>query len=288
MHLKPSTAQLQVFQSRPARRPVVLFYEYRCANAADAQRITAALAKLAREHQGDLRWAAEQQQVLIGRLLLYQYCCRLHFRSRSAALAHVMAERHAEELRGAEALQVAALSEQPRAIRLTTWLLSRVLPHVPFDSTVEPGPEPGMGSSIMPTEQALQSFIAHPEQHTPIVMVNWLRFRPQAQYADAPPTALSGQAAYYRYGKVAFTVLHSLRARAFFVSRYQQMLIGNGGEPGTGLWDDFVLAQYPSRATFKHMASLRRYRNALHHRQAGLAEDGQGLVLCVPCGHSAD
>ena len=40
--------------------------------------------------------------------------------------------------------------------------------------------------------------------------------------------------------------------------------------------------QYPGRATFGHMAALRRYRRALTDREAGLAEYGQGLTVARP------
>jgi hypothetical protein len=60
------------------------------------------------------------------------------------------------------------------------------------------------------------------------------------------------------------------------------MLIGNDGDPGAGLWDEFALMQYPGRAAFQKMASLRRYRRGLADREAGLADWGQGLVVSKP------
>ena len=95
-----------------------------------------------------------------------------------------------------------------------------------------------------------------------------------------PVVELSGVA--HRYGKVAMTTTHSLGAKLLFAARYRQILIGNGGDPGPELWDEFALMQYPGRATFGRMAQLRRYRAALHHREAGLAEYGQGLTVCRP------
>jgi hypothetical protein len=144
-----------------------------------------------------------------------------------------------------------------------------------------------MGSSVMPTAAAMEAFLAHPQQTTPILMVNWLRFSDKASYAEPQAKPVSGKEAYYRYGKVAFDTLHRLRARALFVSRYQQVLIGNNGKAGADLWDEFAMVEYPGRATFKLMASLSRYRRALHHRQAGLAEHGQGLLVTATFGPSA-
>lgn len=279
----PSTAQLDSYIRRPADRPVVLFYRFdQGADAAAAQAV-ARLAELARSHRGRMRWRGFEEQVLIGTLPLIRHCVRLHFRTRGDALAMVRSAAHEALFAHAQQLQVAVLSEQPRASRLVIKLMALALPRWPFfDNTADASPEPGIGTSIMPTQADYETFLAHPDPQRPIVMVNWLRFRERAQYAPGESEddeAISGKAAYYRYGKIAFLTLHSLGARALFVSRYQQMLIGNGGDPGTDLWHEFAMVEYPGRAGFKRMTALRRYRAALHHRTAGLAPDGQGLVV---------
>src|SRR5581483_1320903 len=171
-----------------------------------------------------------------------------------------------------KALEVAAISVQPRAIRVTSAVMARVLPHWPFDNTEENTEEPGVGiSSVMPTQAAIDELRTHADQNSPVTMVNWLKFKPQ-----------SGRAAYYRYGKVALLATHSLGAKLLYAARYLQILIGNGGDPGIGKWDEFALMQYPGRATFGRMARLKRYRAGLHHREAGLTEHGQGLVVTKP------
>jgi hypothetical protein len=102
-------------------------------------------------------------------------------------------------------------------------------------------------------------------------MVNWLKFKPE-----------DGRAAYYRYGKVALVTTHSIGAKLIYTARYLQILAGNGGDPATGKWDEFALMQYPGRATFARMARLKRYRAGLADREAGLAENGQGLIVTKP------
>lgn len=277
----PSQAQTAAYQARPGQRPVALFYQYRCKAGVDAGQIVADLDRLARRHQGALVWSGREEQALIGSLPLYDRCALFRFDTRAAALECVMEDGHAQILRGAEAVQLAVLSDQPKLSRQVIGLLKRVLPWVPFDNREESTPEPGVGTSIMPTEEDLAAFMAHPQQRSPVVMINWLRFRREALYDPPRAKPISGQAAYYLYGRVAFAAIHSLRGHAFFVSRYQQMLIGNGGDPGIGLWNDFVLVEYPGRAAFKRMASLTRYRAGLAHRQAGLADGGQGLTVAV-------
>lgn len=274
----PSAEQLAAYQQRPGSRPVVLFYQCRPAPGTDLGELVQALARLARARSGTLAWAGEAEQVLIGDLPRYALCCRLHFKSRDAALRHVQASAHQALMERLETVELSVLGEQPWRVRLAVAVMARLLPRLPYDRRVDPGPEPGLGSSIMPSHEALAEFLAHPQPTRPVVMVNWLRFRDQAEYDPPQAPTVSGMTAYYRYGKVAFDTLHRLGARAQFVSRYQQLLIGRDGQPATGLWNDFVMVEYPGRASFKHMTSLRRYRAALAHRSAGLAEGGQGLI----------
>ena len=279
----PSAAQLDAYRRRNAERPVVLFYRF--GQGADVTRaeIVTKLAALAAAHRGRLRWSGTEEQVLIGVLPLYRHCARLHFATRAAALEMVQNPAHGELFDEAGALEIAVLNEQPRGAGLAMRLMALALPRWPFfDNRADFAPEPGIGTRIMPTQAAYDAFVAHPDPQAPVVMVNWLRFRERAEYpADtvADGGAVSGRTAYYRYGKRAFVALHSLDARALFVSRYRQMLVGNGGDPGVDLWHEFAMVEYPGRAGFRRMTALRRYRAALHHRAAGLADDGQGLVV---------
>ena len=274
----PSARQLAALAAlRPG--PLVLFYEF---SGGDARATLAALATLARAHGGTLRWAASEQEVLCGRLAPFAQAARLHFAAPAAARAFVTSPGHAAALAACTALQAAVLGEQPRALALVSGLLARLLPLWPFDNTVEPGEEPGVDTStVMPTSQAIAALRAHPDQATPVVMINWLKFRQVANYpAGTPP--VSGRAAYRRYGKVALLTTHSIGAKLVFAARYRFVLVGNGGDPAPGRWDEFALMQYPGRASFGAMASLRRYRRSLEDREAGLAEHGQGLVASLP------
>lgn len=280
----PSAAQLAVYTSRPGQRPVVLFVQFAArGEQVDLGRLKA-LAQRAGRHGGELRWSGRDEQVLIGRVPEIGIGACLHFPTRAAALACVNSPEHAALFEDLDALRITVLSEQPRASRRVIALMARVLPRWPFfDNTEDSTPEPGIGTSIMPSQANYETFLAHPAPLAPIVMVNWLRFREQARYSpgDRDAVPISGKAAYYRYGKIAFLTLHSLGARALFVSRYQQVLVGNEGEPAADAWHEFVLVAYPGRAGFKRMTSLRRYRAALHHRAAGLDEYGQGLVVAT-------
>lgn len=268
--MQPSQAQLAAFAGRRSDRPVVLFYQWRSAQA-DATALLDELAALARRFGGQLRWAGAEEQVLIGAVPQYGHCCRLHFARRDHALHFIQSEAHAALLAQQADVQVSVISEQPRMLRVVTWAMAQLLPRWRFDNTVDDTPLQADNDSTMPTAAAEARLLAHPEQNSPVVMVNWLRFRPY-----------TGQAAYHRYGKVAIVTLHSLGAKALFVARYQQVLIGHGGDPATTAWDEFAMVQYPGRAAFKTMTRLARYRRALADRRAGLDDNGQGLVVTRP------
>jgi hypothetical protein len=274
----PSAKQLAALDAlRP--RPLVLFYEL---SAPDAAATLRALAALAREYGGALRWAAQEEEILAGRLTQFQQAARLHFSSPAAAGAFVTATSHGGAVERCTALQVAVLGEQPRAVAFASSIMAKVLPLWPFDNTVEDSEEPGVDvSTVMPTSRAIAALRAHPEQKVPVVMINWLKFRPRARYpAGTPP--VSGRTAYLRYAKVAMTTTHSIGAKLLFAARYRFILVGNDGAPAPGLWDEFALMQYPGRGTFNYMAGLRRYRRGLADREAGLAEHGQGLTVSRP------
>ena len=278
----PSAEQIALFDGRSVERPVVLFYQYTPRLGGDEETCKTTLARLGSRHAGRLLWAADQEQAFVGAVGDYAHACQFHFASRSDARRFFQDAEHARALGTLSAVQVAVLSAQPRAVVLLSALLAKVLPWLPFNNAIDPGEEPGVDTSgVMPTSAAIAKLKAHPEQDTPVVMINWLKFRHEANYAT-PTQGVSGKTAYYRYGKVALLATHSLKAKLIFASRYQQMLIGNGGDPAPDLWDEFALMQYPGRATFMLMASLKRYRRALHHREAGLTESGQGLTITRP------
>lgn len=282
MMFAPSAEQLAAFDRAPSQRAMVLFYQYSVKPGVSSDEWSAALATLAAQYAGRLVWAADQEQAFVGAVGDHRHACQFTFRTRRDAREFVQSAEHVSTAQKLSSMQVAVLSAQPRRIALLSNLLARLLPWAPFDNSVEPGEEPGVGTSgAMPTAAANAALKAHPQQNTPVVMINWLKFRREAAYTTTAQP-VSGRTAYLRYGKVALLATHSLKAKLIYAARYQQILIGSGGEPDADLWDEFVLMQYPGRATFMFMASLKRYRRALPHREAGLTGNGQGLTVSRP------
>jgi hypothetical protein len=251
MRFAPSPSQLEVFKRRAAK-PVALLVQSRGSGFSPTL-------------HGRLLFSARATQVLVGRVEKFDEVRLYEFASGDDAIAFVDALGQQEF----DALHVEALSVQPRAISLLSKVLALLTPRWPFDNATDETEEPGIGtSSIMPTRDAIAELRAHSSQDVPVTMVNWLKFRPNG-----------GRAAYHRYGKVAMITTHSIGAKLLYAARYLQTLIGNGGDPAVGRWDEFALMRYPGRSAFARMASLKRYRRALHHREAGLAEKGQGLLV---------
>lgn len=278
----PSAQQLEAYAKGSARRPPALFYQYTCADEAAAQACREALAALAPRHRGVLRWAGVEEQVLIGDIPSYRHACSIHFPNRDLALAFALSTEHGVAVRSCTSLRISVVTQQPPVVTRMSTLFSLVLPRLPYDRSVDHGPEPGLGvSKVIPTAQAIAELLAHPRQNEPVVMINWLKFRPQAAYAEGTEPA-SGRTAYHRYGKVALLATHRLGAKLLHVGLYQQVLVGNDGNPALKAWDEFALMQYPGRATFHLMSTLRTYRAALSHREAGLAPTGQGLAVTRP------
>lgn len=278
----PSAEQLAAFDRAPSERPAVLFYQFSLKPGVPDGEWRAQLAEVASQYSGRLIWAGDQEQAFVGALGDHRHFCQFHFCTRRDARAFVQSVEHAHAAQKLSALQVAVLSAQPRRIAVISNLLAKLLPWIPFDNAVESGEEPGVGtSSVMPTAAAIAQLKSHPQQNTPVVMINWLKFRREAAYTTSTQP-VSGRTAYLRYGKVALLATHSLKAKLLYAARYQQILVGNAGDPAADLWDEFALMQYPGRATFTLMASLKRYRRALHHREAGLTEKGQGLTISRP------
>lgn len=100
----------------------------------------------------------------------------------------------------------------------------------------------------------------------PIVMVNLLKFRPFAKYADRSDAHITGREAYLRHGAVARTLVESVGGHIRYSGDVTGILLGDVEE----LWDAVALAEYPSVRAFRSMALSREMKAIEHHREAGL------------------
>ena len=100
----------------------------------------------------------------------------------------------------------------------------------------------------------------------PIHMLNLVRLRAQAAYADG--RVATGLEAYRAYGRESGPVFRRLGGRQVWSGRPELVLIG----PAQERWDIAFIAEYPSGAAFIEMLRDPVYREAVKHRQAGVEE----------------
>jgi uncharacterized protein (DUF1330 family) len=134
--------------------------------------------------------------------------------------------------------------------------------------------EMNVENRIYPTFEQLQPLLGDADRG-PIAMVNLLKFRDMAAYADGRPDEISGREAYMRYVEAMRTIVEAAGGRFLFSGEVQGLVIGHVDE----LWDAVGIAEYPSRAAFHSIAISAEVQAIGVHREAGLA--GQLLLLTV-------
>ncbi|GAA3728085.1 uncharacterized protein (DUF1330 family) [Sphingorhabdus rigui] len=121
-------------------------------------------------------------------------------------------------------------------------------------------------NAVFPGTEQITSFFGGPE-NGPFVMVNLLKFKETAEYADGSDADLSGARAYARYGKAIQACLAAVDGRQIYAGPVTGLMIGEVEE----LWDMVALVEYPSLAAMQKMMSSPEYRAIEVHRKAGLA-----------------
>ena len=100
----------------------------------------------------------------------------------------------------------------------------------------------------------------------PIHMLNLVKLRDRAEYPDG--SQATGAEAYAAYGKGSEAVFRRLGGRIVWRGKMEQMVIGPKGKE----WDLCFIAEYPSPQAFVEMLKDPQYREAMAHRQAGVAD----------------
>ena len=119
---------------------------------------------------------------------------------------------------------------------------------------------------MIPDPPVAAAFFASPDDG-PFVMVNLLKFKERAEYADGSDSHLSGREAYERYGVEVRRLLEGLGGHVVFSGAVTGLLLGEVED----LWDAVALVEYPSLAAFHEMIRSSEMRAIEHHRAAGLA-----------------
>lgn len=122
--------------------------------------------------------------------------------------------------------------------------------------------------SIYPSADQFKTLLAGPKDQ-PVVMLNLLRFKAQA---DAPDTGLTGAAAYARYGEAMRKIVEKHGGRILWSGRVDSMVIADA-DPG---YHAVALVEYPSRQKFFEIATSPEVAAIGVHRTAGL--ESQWLI----------
>ena len=109
----------------------------------------------------------------------------------------------------------------------------------------------------------------------PIYMLNLLKYRDAAEYADGRETSLTGREAYAVYTDGVAELVKEFGGSLSFKAPIERLTIGEVEE----LWDDVAIAMYPSRAAMLQMMQSEKMQEIGQHRTAGLA--GQLNIECV-------
>lgn len=130
---------------------------------------------------------------------------------------------------------------------------------------------------LEPSQAAGRAFVAR-QWAGPVVMLNLLRFRALADYSAwpelAPPSPISGRAAFERYVAHTLPFLHASGGELLFAGEGDALLVG----PAEERWDMTMLIRHRDAATFLGFASHAPYLAGLGHRLAAL-EDARLLPI---------
>jgi uncharacterized protein (DUF1330 family) len=130
-------------------------------------------------------------------------------------------------------------------------------------------------NAVYPTPEQITGFFGAPEDG-PFVMVNLLKFKPRATYADGSDAQLTGAEAYARYGAAVGKLIEKLGGHIRYSGQVTSLMLGECEQ----LWDAVALAEYPSYAAFRAMATSPEYQAIEKHRSAGL--EGQLNIRTKP------
>ncbi|MEX0847117.1 MAG: hypothetical protein WD023_05000 [Ilumatobacteraceae bacterium] len=125
-------------------------------------------------------------------------------------------------------------------------------------------------------EYAMQMATTPPESDGPVLMVNFMKYRPIAQYRDADEAGdVSGREADDRYAPV--DVLDAIGATVAFLGD----VVDADGNPDP-TWDRIGIVKYPTRTSFIEMQSRPDFRAKHVHKRAGM--EFTIVVAALPTG----
>ncbi len=132
-----------------------------------------------------------------------------------------------------------------------------------------------MSQHVDPERDQFEEFKKLPRDE-PVMMLNLLRFRDKAAYADGRD--VSGADAYAAYGRESAPIFQRVGGEIIWRGDPEVVLIG----PRDEQWDMIFVARYPTAGAFLEMVTDPGYREAVKHRQAAVLDS-----RLIRCGGSA-
>jgi len=121
-------------------------------------------------------------------------------------------------------------------------------------------------NAVVPTEEQIKELMGEGHDKA-IYMVNLLKFKEKAKYADGRETDLTGQQAYAIYGTEVMAHLAKVGGKPVIGGQVTGLRLGVVEE----LWDMVAIAMYPNRKAMFEMITSPEYQKSAEHREAGLA-----------------
>ncbi len=121
-------------------------------------------------------------------------------------------------------------------------------------------------NAVFPGPDQIAGFFGGSE-NGPFVMINMLKFKDKAEYADGSDPQMSGREAYARYAAAVQACIAAVGGRPVFAGGVTGLLLGEVED----LWDMVALVEYPSLEAMRTMISSPEYQAIEKHRMAGLA-----------------
>ena len=112
-------------------------------------------------------------------------------------------------------------------------------------------------------EYAMSMAMMLPEDDGPVWMVNLMKYREVADYADGRESAISGRDADDAYSPL--DSLAAVGAAPVFFGDVDQQLLGDATT-----WDRIGVVKYPTRKALIDMQSLPSFQKSHHHKDAGM------------------
>jgi len=116
-----------------------------------------------------------------------------------------------------------------------------------------------------PTSEQFQ-VLSQADWDGPLSMLNLLKFRNQAEYAEGEHEPSTGIEAYRRYGAVAGPFVAAVGGKPLFIGDAKFVIIGDEAED----WDEVLIVQYPTKQAFFDMINNAAYQATTVHRSAAL------------------